>query len=50
MSTTSILDRTPRIFHSSAAGAGRVFHDSILPAKQNRLDKPELACVKTLGS
>ena len=31
---------TPRVADSSAAGAGRFFHNSVPPSKQNRLGKP----------
>ena len=31
---------TPRVADSSAASAGRVFHNSTPPSKQNRLGKP----------
>ena len=31
---------TPRVADSSAAGAGRSFHNSVPPSKQNRLGKP----------
>jgi hypothetical protein len=30
----------PRVADSSAASAGRVFHNRIPPSKQNRLGKP----------
>ena len=40
---------TPRVADSSAAGAGRFFHNSVPPSKQNRLvDSSELAACKTL--
>ena len=32
--------KTPRVADSPAAGAGRFFHDSVPPSKQNRLGKP----------
>ena len=31
---------TPRVADSSAAGAGRIFHNSVPPSKLNRLGKP----------
>ena len=31
---------TPRVADSSAAGAGRFFHNSVPPSKLNRLGKP----------
>jgi hypothetical protein len=31
---------TPRVADSSAAGAGRFFHNSVPPSKQNRLGNP----------
>ena len=35
---------TPRVADSSAAGAGRFFHNSVPPSKQNRLGKPPEQC------
>jgi hypothetical protein len=36
---------TPRVADSSAAGAGRFFHNSVPPSKQNRLGKtPRTMC------
>ena len=35
------MGETPRVADSSAAGAGRFFHNSVPPSKQNRLQTPE---------
>ena len=35
---------TPRVADSSAAGAGRFFHNSVPPSKQNRLGNPPEQC------
>jgi hypothetical protein len=42
---------TPRVADSSAAGAGRFFHNSVTPSKQNDSwrDVRVLVCFRTLG-
>jgi len=35
---------TPRVADSSAAGAGRFFHNSVPPSKLNRLGKHDMYC------
>ena len=40
---------TPRVADSSAAGAGRFFHNSVPPSKQNRLGTPNAVDVETRG-
>jgi hypothetical protein len=42
---------TPRVADSSAAGAGRFFHNSVPPSKQNRLGNPPrtMCNVRVLG-
>ena len=40
---------TPRVADSSAPGAGRFFHNSVPPSKQNRLPATINACLQ-MGS
>ena len=40
---------TPRVADSSAAGAGRFFHNSVPPSKLNRLGKPPEQCLALRG-
>ena len=41
---------TPRVADSSAAGAGRFFHNSVPPSKLNRLGKPPSSVAVASGS